>query len=61
MQPLQTVLEKAHASLKLAKPLQDCTLLHQGKQLDISLPFRFCNLPSGTTLELHTGMPANHC
>ena len=57
MQPLQTILDKAHAALKLTKPLQDCQLLHQGKQLDLSLPFRFSNLPSGAALELHTGAP----
>ena len=57
MQPLQTVLDKAHASLKLTRPLQECKLLLNGKQLDLSQPFRFCNLANNTLLELHTGNP----
>ena len=32
-----------------------CKLLHNKKELDMSLPVRFANIPPGSTLELHSG------
>jgi hypothetical protein len=35
-----------------------CTLIYNKKEIDLSCPVRFANLPSGATLELRTGDPS---
>lgn len=50
-QILDTVGEQIHQKLDPSA----CKLLFNKKQLDLSLPVRFTNVPSGSTLELHSG------
>ena len=50
-QILDAVGEQIHEKLDPAA----CKLIYNKKQLDLSLPVRFANVPSGSTLELHSG------
>ncbi len=50
-QILDTIGERTHQTLDPAT----CKLMYNKKQLDLSLPVRFANVPSGSTLELHSG------
>ena len=63
MQPLQLAVDTALASLGLSQSTQ-CSLLHSGKALDLSQPYRFAGLPASAALVLDTGMLARflkHC
>ena len=50
-QILDAVGEQIHEKLDPAM----CKLIYNKKPLDLSLPVRFANVPSGSTLELHSG------
>lgn len=55
MQQLSQILESVGKRINQKLDLAACKLLHNKKQLDLSLPVRFANIPSGSTLELHSG------
>ena len=55
MQPLQLAVEKALTALALPKQPSDCKLLHNGRQLDLSLPLCFAGLPQNAALVLDAG------
>ena len=55
MEPLSTVVTQAVEIMKLDADAHSCKLLHNGKQLDLSTPVRFANLPRDAKLELITG------
>ena len=57
MEPLSTVVAQAIDIMKLDTDAGSCKLLHSGKQLDLSTPVRFANLPRDAKLELITGSP----
>ena len=55
MQPLSAVFE--HISKLTNEQLNPsaCKIIHNRKELDVTTPVRFANLPNGATLELKTG------
>ena len=55
MEPLSTVIAQAVEIMKLDTDAGSCKLMHNGKQLDLSTPVRFANLPRDAKLELITG------
>ena len=55
MEPLSRVVDQAVEVMKLDTDAGSCKLLHNGKQLDLSTPVRFANLPRDAKLELVTG------
>ncbi|KDD75786.1 hypothetical protein H632_c500p1 [Helicosporidium sp. ATCC 50920] len=52
MQKLENVVQEVLSPLGLH--LQDCRVECQGSALDLTLPFRFANLPRGAKLSVHT-------
>ena len=55
MEPLSTVVAQAIEIMKLDTDAGSCKLMHNSKQLDLSTPIRFANLPRDAKLEMITG------
>lgn len=55
MQKLSQILDTVGEQIQQKLDPAACKLLYNKKQLDLSLPVRFANVPSGSTLELHSG------
>eukprot|EP00192_Tetraselmis_astigmatica_P011428 CAMPEP_0117649282 /NCGR_PEP_ID=MMETSP0804-20121206/883_1 /TAXON_ID=1074897 /ORGANISM="Tetraselmis astigmatica, Strain CCMP880" /LENGTH=374 /DNA_ID=CAMNT_0005454997 /DNA_START=248 /DNA_END=1372 /DNA_ORIENTATION=- len=53
MMPLSAVVEDACRQAGIQCQLSSCTLKLGKQQVDLSIPFRFANIPSGAKLELH--------
>ena len=55
MQKLSQILDIVGEQIQQKLDPTACKLIYNKKPLDLSLPVRFANLPSGSTLELHSG------
>lgn len=55
MQRLSQVLDALGDQINHKLDATSCKLLYNRKQLDLTLPVRFANIPSGSTLELQSG------
>lgn len=55
MQHLTKIVEQVSELAKQQLDSSNCKIYYNKKELDLSTPARFANLPSGATLELKTG------
>lgn len=55
MQRLSQAVDAVGDQINHKLDVTSCKLLYNKKELDLTLPVRFANIPSGTTLELHSG------
>ena len=55
MQQLSQIVDSVGQKIDRKLDVAACKLLYNTKQIDLTLPVRFANIPSGSTLELQSG------
>ena len=55
MQQLSQIVDSVGQKINQKLDAAACKLLYNTKQMDLTLPVRFANIPSGSTLELQSG------